>query len=119
MKKNTRHFEIFSSAGMSMGIWEAETAEQAIRLMNADAGCDDLDRDDGLTVEEVPMKGRETVKIAMRRDAEGRRIYTYARKNGTGGWIAPISYCHSSIAAATQDAMADGFKVDRRGVLQF
>lgn len=121
MKQTSKIWQIHSSAGLDLGMWEAATREDAIRQLNADAGCEDSDRDDGLTVTEVPRRKLETVKIARRLDAEGRATYTYARHGIQGLWLAPVAsaYCYSSIAAATRAAMEDGFKVDRRGILEF
>lgn len=48
-----KKFQIESEAGVVMGTYEAETAEEAIRAMNNDAGEACLDRDDGLIVKEV------------------------------------------------------------------
>ncbi len=43
-------FQITSAAGMDMGTFEGETAQDAIRAMNREAECSDLDRNDGLIV---------------------------------------------------------------------
>ena len=49
------HWRITSEAGLDMGVFEGETKEDAIRAMNVDAWCDpdDIDANDGLTVEEI------------------------------------------------------------------
>lgn len=77
-----KKFQIESEAGVVMGIYEAETREAAIRMMNADAGESDLDRDDGLIVREIrkyecdrdavshaQTGDRQTVEAASKADA--------------------------------------------------
>lgn len=46
-------YRIVSAAGLDLGTYTAETAEEAIRALNRDAGEADLDRNDGLRVEEL------------------------------------------------------------------
>jgi len=46
-------YRIESTEGIILGTYEAPTAADAIRAMNADAGEADLDRNDGLIVVQV------------------------------------------------------------------
>ena len=50
-------YRIISSMGLDMGIYDAPSKGAAIRTMNREAGCSELDRDDGLTVVEVEGEG--------------------------------------------------------------
>lgn len=52
-------FAISSDQGQPLGIFDAEDEREAIRLMNADAGEADLDRDDGLMLEQVEVETHE------------------------------------------------------------
>lgn len=48
-------WQITSEAGLNMGVFKGETAEDAVRAMNRDAGLsgEELDRNDGLVVQQV------------------------------------------------------------------
>jgi hypothetical protein len=63
---------------------------------------------------------KEAVKICSKKDAEGRKCYTYSRWIPSGGyWLQPLNFPCASKAAAIRLAMEDGYSIDRSSVLEF